>query len=302
MKISNAKSFEERKPLYRDLIKITDKTIKHIGYGALVLLPFRSGEAVRPLMIRRKGALSAWAATGTVAAERIVDGVVLSLILLAGLRLAPPQTPLPDHIGALAVPSAVVPRVAYAALAVFGVALAAMTIFYFARDFARRLTERIVGVVSARAAAWLADAVSRTADGLGFLPRARYSLPFILATFGYFLANVLGVALLVWGSGLGAFDLARACVIVGVLHIGVLLPNAPGYFGAFQLSVYAALALYYPPGNVANRGSAIVFVLYVTQIGLALAAAAVALMVEHLSLRDVLEDAETQVAPAGPRR
>src|SRR5689334_3455271 len=38
--------------------------VSFIGYGALVLLPFRTGEAVRPLMIRSKG-LSAWAAAGT---------------------------------------------------------------------------------------------------------------------------------------------------------------------------------------------------------------------------------------------
>ena len=35
-----------------------------IGFAAIVLLPFRAGEVVRPVMIRRKGHLSGWAATG----------------------------------------------------------------------------------------------------------------------------------------------------------------------------------------------------------------------------------------------
>ncbi len=263
--------------------------VSYIGYGALVLLPFRTGEAVRPLLIRKRGELSAWAATGSIAAERIVDGVVLSLLLLLGLELAHPQSPLPDRIGELAVPAAIVPGVAYTALGIFGLALALMTVFYFARDAATRATSFAVGWLSPRVAARLADVVSRTASGFGFLPKLRYSGPFVLATLAYYFANVLGVALLVWGAGLDHVDLARAAVIVGVLHIGVLLPNAPGYFGAFQLSVYAGLALYYPVGEIASRGSAVVFILYVTQIGLAILTAAIALGFEHSSPQAAVE-------------
>ena len=45
--------------------------VSFIGFLAIVLLPFRTGEMVRPVMIRRKGTLSGWAATGTIAAERV---------------------------------------------------------------------------------------------------------------------------------------------------------------------------------------------------------------------------------------
>jgi len=262
--------------------------VSYIGYGALVLLPFRTGEAVRPLMIRKKGSLSAWAATGSVAAERIVDGVVLSLVLLCGLWVAHPREPLPDRIGDFRVPASIVPGAAYTALVGFGIALAIMTGFYLFRERARELTRTCVGWISPRAASWLADVVSRTAAGLGFLPRPRYSIPFLLATLGYFAANVVGVALLIWAVGLGPVDIARASVVVGVLHIGVLLPNAPGYFGAFQLSVYAALALYYAPVEISGRGSAMVFLLYATQIGLAIATGLVALAVARTSLSRVL--------------
>ena len=41
--------------------------VSFIGFAAIVYLPFRTGEAVRPLLIRRHGNISGWAATGTIA-------------------------------------------------------------------------------------------------------------------------------------------------------------------------------------------------------------------------------------------
>ena len=61
--------------------------------------------------------------------------------------------------------------------------------------------------------------------------------------------------------------LAEAMVVLGTLALGVSIPAAPGYFGTFQLSVYAALALYHPPADVIEQGSVFVFLLYVLQVG-----------------------------------
>jgi len=272
--------------------------VSFIGYGALVLMPFRSGEAVRPLLIRRRG-LSGWAVAGTVAAERIIDGLFLSALLFAGLWLAHPQEPLPDRIGELAVPAATVPRAAWLALGIFAAAFVAIFVFWFRRDWARRTTERVFGLVSPRLAARLADTVERIASGLGFLPRLRYTIPFLIATAGYFLLNTLAMAILAHGVGL-PIDFARAAVVVGVLHIGVLLPNAPGYFGTFQISLYAALALYFTPEDVMGRGSAMVFVTYCLQIGLAILLGAIALLVEGASISQALGDTEDEPVLPGP--
>ncbi|WP_437915642.1 lysylphosphatidylglycerol synthase domain-containing protein [Sorangium sp. So ce302] len=278
--------------------------VSFIGYGALVLMPFRTGEAVRPLLIRRRG-LSAWAAAGTVAAERIIDGLFLSALLLAGLALARPREPLPDRIGDLAVPAAAVPRAAYLALAVFGAAFVAIGVFYFRRAWARRATERVVGLVSTKLAGRLADAVERVASGLGFLPRLRYTAPFLLATAGYFLLNVWAMQIVAFGCGLLPIDFPRAAVLVGVLHLGVLLPNAPGYFGTFQMAVYAGLSLYLAPEVVMGPGSALVFSTYSLQVGLVVLLGAIALAVEGAPLSQAFaenqaEDVRPQGLPSPP--
>jgi hypothetical protein len=256
--------------------------ISFIGYGALVLLPFRMGEAVRPLLIRKRG-LSAWAALGTIAAERIVDGLVLSALLFAGLALAVPNEPLPDHVGNLPVPASAVPRAAYVTLTVFLIAFAAIFVFWRARVWARKITRILIGFFSPSLAEKIADTVERIASGLGFFPRFRITISFIAATFAYFLLNICATQILLNGVGLEGASFSRAMVVVGVLHIGALLPNAPGYFGTFQLSLYAALALYFTPDDVVGRGSIVVFVSYIIQVGLAVLLAVVALVFEWVS-------------------
>jgi hypothetical protein len=263
--------------------------VSFVGFAAIVFLPLRAGEAVRPLLIRRKGELSGWAATGTIAAERIIDGLCLSLLLLAGLSLSTPLSPLPDHVGGLPISPAIVPKAAYGALALFGIAFLVMGIFYAWRDWARRTTQLLVGAFSPKAAAWLADRVENVADGLQFLPRLRYSGPFIFATVAYWLMNAAGAWLLARGCGLTDMTFPEACVLIGVVALGILVPNAPGFFGAYQLSVYAALTLYFPTDTVVGAGGAYVFLVYAAQVLVTLAGGALGMVLDRITLSDALQ-------------
>ena len=74
--------------------------VSWIGFAAILLMPLRAGEFVRPLhdqAAHRK--LSLAAATGTIGAERIIDGLFLTITLGLCLQIAHPLSPLPDHIG-----------------------------------------------------------------------------------------------------------------------------------------------------------------------------------------------------------
>ena len=76
---------------------------------------------------------------------------------------------------------------------------------------------------------------------------------------------------------------------MGVLALGILLPNAPGFFGAYQISVYAGFAMYFAPELVVGPGSAYVFVMYLSQLLVTIISGLVAMALEHTSLRDALE-------------
>lgn len=263
--------------------------VSFVGFAAIAFLPLRAGEAVRPLLIRGKGEISGWVATGTVAAERIIDGLCLSLILLAGLTLSTPLSPLPDHVGGLPISPSIVPRAAYGALVLFAVAFTVMGVFYAWRAWARRTTERLVGAISPKLATWLADRVENVADGLGFLPRLKYSAPFVAATVTYWLLNSAGAWLLAWGSGIDAMTFSEACVLTGVVALGILVPNAPGFFGAYQLSVYAALTLYFPNETVVGPGGAYVLLVYASQVFVTFVGGIVGMLMGRISLRDAVE-------------
>lgn len=248
-----------------------------IGFLAVGLLPFRMGEAVRPILIRREGRLTAWAATGTVGAERVVDGLSISLILLISLRIAKPLDPLPDRIGELPIPAAIVPSAAYTMALVFAAGCAVMMIFYFWRAWARRMTETVIGVVSKPFATWLAARVEQLAEGLGFLRDARYAVPFLLSTVLYWTLNATTWWVLARACGLdiGFFG---AAATMGVVAIGILVPATPGFFGQFQMGIYCGLAMYLAPAIVMREGSVYSFLGYVMPMGLSLLVGVAALL------------------------
>jgi hypothetical protein len=262
-------------------------TVSFIGLGALVLFPLRTGELVRPALIRAHGNVSGWAAAGTIAAERVIDGLFLSSLLFAALRFATPIDPMPDHIGNLPVPVAAVPSAAYAALAIFGAAFITMGLFYWRRHFARNLTQRVIGIVSPKFAERIATLIEQVSDGLSFLPRVRYAGPFLVCTALYWLANCAGIYVLLHACGLSSATLTQAMAVLGILALGILAPNAPGLFGTFQLSLYAGLAMFFPAQQVVGPGAAFVFLLYALQLGLTLVVAAVALVLDSTTRRSV---------------
>jgi len=255
-------------------------TVSFIGLGALVLLPLRTGELVRPALIRTRGNMSGWAAAGTIAAERVIDGLFLSSLLFVALRFSTPIEPMPDHIGNLPVPVAAVPSAAYAALAIFAAAFVTMGLFYWRRHFARSVTQRVIGLVSPVIAERVATLIEKVSDGLSFLPRVSYAGPFLVCTALYWLANCAGIYVLLHACGLESASLAESMAVLGILALGILTPNAPGLFGTFQLSLYAGLAMFFPAEQVVGPGAVFVFLLYVLQLGLTLMVAATALVLD----------------------
>jgi hypothetical protein len=257
--------------------------VSFIALAALTILPFRAGELVRPTLICRRSKISWWAATGTVGAERVVDGLFVSAVLFLGLAFGHPGTSPDSRVGRLPLEVSLVVSAAYSALALFTCLFVALALFYWRREWARTSVEKVVGLASPALGAKLAGALERFTDGLRFLPRARFTLPFLAGTASYWLFNALGIELLAWGCGLDGLTFFPTCLVLGVLCLGVLAPQAPGFFGAFQLSLYAALALYFAPEQVVGPGSVFVFLLYVVQLVLTIGVGAVVLVYETVA-------------------
>jgi glycosyltransferase 2 family protein len=162
-----------------------------------------------------------------------------------------------------------VPRTAYAALGLFTCAFAAMGLFYWARDLARRTTHLVVGFVSERLATWVTGKIEHVADGLSFLPSPSHGLPFFRDTLLYWVGNVLLAYVGMRGCGVPV-TLTQTMVIQGVMALGILVPSGPGFFGAYQLSGFCALAMFFYEPVVLGPGAAFLFVSYSVQIVLTL--------------------------------
>lgn len=233
-----------------------------VGFFAIMMLPLRMGEVVRPILLRREGRISGSAAMGTIAAERVLDGLYVALLLAATLWLVP-RLPLQGVVFG-GFPVAQVVHYGYLTVAVFSAALGVLAFFLAARKLAERLTAAIVGVVSKRLAARLSRMVGDLADGLRSLPDPSLMGPFMLQTTVYWTVNALGMWLLGYGCGLPMTP-SQGFAVMGVLAMGILLPAGPGLFGPFQYSIYLALRMFYPESEVLSKGSVYVFLMYACQ-------------------------------------
>lgn len=276
--------------LLRPVAKVPTRRIiayAWVGFFAIMMLPLRMGEVVRPALLRREGRISGSAALGTIAAERVLDGLFVALLLAATLWFVP-RLPLEGLVfGGFRVEHVV--RYGYLTVAVFSAALVVLAFFLAARRLAERLTERIVGLVSKRLAARLSRMVGDLADGLRSLPDPKLMGPFLVQTSIYWTVNALGMWLLGYGCGLPMTP-AQGFAVMGVLAMGILLPAGPGLFGPFQYSIFLALMMFYPEHEVRSKGSVYVFLMYACQFVFSTIAGLGSLWWAHIDPRSALDD------------
>jgi uncharacterized protein (TIRG00374 family) len=249
-----------------------------VGVAAILFAPLRLGEAARPYLLSRDGKVSFFQALGAAGAERVVDGLMLTLVSAIAMALSTPISPLQNHVGDMYLPVSAVPRAIFVALTVFAGGFAALIVFYVARVPARRITKRILGVVSLRLANFVVDTLERLADGLKVLGSPKDRLPFCLETLLYWGAVLLAQWVLLRGVGIsGSFP--EACVSLGVLGLGAIVPAGPGFFGTYQLAMYTGLALFFDQRAVVSAGAAMVFISYAAQLVLTALAGALGFVI-----------------------
>ncbi len=233
-----------------------------VGFGAIFFAPLRTGEIVRPFLLAKDGEVSFMQAAGTIFAERVIDGVMLTVASAIAITTATMMSPLPKTLGDLPLPLATVPFAVYSAAVAFSGLFVAMTAFYVARERARRATRWVVGLVSVKAADWAAATLERLADGLRFLPSRTNLVSFLAVTSVAWLMSFVSQWLLLRGGGLPA-SFAQSVAMVGIQGVGVTIPAGPGLFGAYQIASFSAFALFFPLEHVRSEGAALVFVSYV---------------------------------------
>ncbi len=247
-----------------------------VGFMAVLALPARLGELVRPALIRKRGEVSAAQALGTIAVERIADGLVISLMVFAMLfALRGPDAP------GWMMPTA------YASLGVFSAAMIFL-VFALRRPEA---TVRFATTVSLlrKLAPSIADKIEagllKMISGFLVLEDKKNLIVFGLWTLGYWGANGLSLYVLARGFHLD-LSLAGAFATMGVVAVGIILPNAPGLVGQYHAFAKLGLLLYLPTAVVEGRGMAFIIVLHGIQVVWYLTIGAIALATPYVSFAE----------------
>jgi len=225
------------------------------GFLWIILLPWRLGEFARPLLLAEKAPISASAVLGTVALERITDGLVICGLFFA--TLAAHQSAEVVELQALAATVS----------ALFLGALMVILAMALLPRIAGRAIRRLLGRIHSGLAQRLGSLADGIADGLRALPSLRPLAGFFGVTAIYWGVNAVGMWVLARACGL-ELDLVQITAVMTVTNLALLVPGPPAHLGTFHLGVLGGLALFVPQMVLEDAGVRFAFYLYTAQIGM----------------------------------
>ena len=259
----------------------TTLPVSMAGTMWIMVLPLRLGEFARPLFLVQKSKIGFGQALGTVALERVVDGLVVCGLFFASLPL------LPEVQGEQAV--AVERLRSLGLLASLGLLGVLLVLLAMAMSPTRvgRLVELTIGRLLPWVAKTLEGLARDIAEGLAALPSLAPVLKFLAGTAAYWATNALGTWLLARGCGLDV-SFPAALAMMSVLGISLLIPGGPGQFGIFHYGLILGLSMFVSEAVVRGPGSVFIFWMFVTQLGMGVVLGLIAQRILGLDWRATL--------------
>jgi glycosyltransferase 2 family protein len=265
--------------------------ISAAGFMAILALPFRLGEFVRPFYVSRERGARMSTLLGAVAVERIVDGLLISVLFFVA-----------SLVSAKGAFSAELRFAAWLSLLGF----LALTAFLVAAQiwterairFVLRVT--LVAYLAPARAHRLADKLRALISGFRALRDGRNFSIFLLQSALYWGMNGFGMYLLAGRMQL-PISVGAAYVVMAFTGVVLTLPNSPGLVGQFHAAIKAGLLAYVPAALVNTRGIAYAIVLHGVQaiwyVGLGIVAMIVLSRTgAHAKLRDAVHTATADEA------
>jgi len=219
---------------------------------AILALPVRLGEFVRPYFVARERKVRMTALVGAVAVERIVDGLMISVLFFCAYLVS---------AGALFTREL---RVA-AWLSLGG--FLGLTLFLILaqiwtdRTIAFALRVTLLQWLAPKRAHHFGDKLRSLISGFSPLSDRRNFSIFLGQSVIYWGSNGIGMWILARSMGL-PISLGAAFVIMAFTGVVLSLPNAPGLVGQFHAAIKMGLTAYVPIAVVNSSGMAYAIVLH----------------------------------------
>ena len=208
-----------------------------IGMMINNILPLRAGELARAYALTRETPRVTFPASfASLAVDRVFDAVVLLLLMVAAI--VAPGFPESAEIGGRSIESWAI-GFAVVALAASGMLYA---LVYFPGALVR-VYDRLSGRLSVRPRERGRAALLSFADGLAVLRHPRLFASVFAWTVAHWLLNALAFWVGFQAVGVDA-PYSAALMLQGIIAMGVAVPSAPGYWGAFEAFAIVGLGLY----------------------------------------------------------
>lgn len=208
-----------------------------IGMMMNNVAPLRAGEFARAFVLTRsQPQVKFTAAFGSLAVDRLFDGTIIILLMLAG-TLDPAfhggqtinGTPLTTYLQPIGL----------FLLLILGGAL----LLLFAPELMARIVDTIVGTLAPKLAPKAHAIIAGFVDGLRVLRNPKLMLEVVFWTVLHWLCNAFAFWLGFKALGISA-PFSAGLLLQGLIAIAVAAPSSPGFFGLFEASGTVGLALY----------------------------------------------------------
>ena len=200
-----------------------------LGYAVNNVLPARLGEFARAGMLAQRSGLPYVQCLAVTVLERILDGLVLVLLLVAASLMGPraPWITATLEVGAI----------------VFGSAALGVLIALFAPSWLLGISSRIGQRIGPRVHDRIVALVDQVVGAVAYLRDFRSALGVLLLSLLVWLCESAMFLSLLPAFGLPA-DPQVSLLVMTVTNLGILVPSTPGFVGPFHFFCMRALAAF----------------------------------------------------------
>lgn len=222
-----------------------------IGFLGNFVLPGRVGEIIRALVLSRLAALPFTKCFAFVALDRVTDLFGLMAVLLVSAFAFHPKADiiLPAEIYSSPIPANVIRSTAIMTGAAIVLVVGVFALLYLNQRLVLRLSDALLGKISARISARVHELLGHFAEGLHVFRSAGD------------MAKSVGISILMWGVFVltyawlfSAFGMRipwyGPFVCLSLLAIVISLPGAPGFVGQFHIAIVGGLLIVQPSADL----------------------------------------------------
>jgi len=273
-----------------------------IGFLANMVLPARAGEVIRPLVLTRLTRLPFSKSFALNAVDRITDLFGLLAVMAVSLLAFRPTEGLsiPAETFGTDAPITLTAEQYFGGAISAGVGLiviaAAFVGLYTNRRLVLAISDKTIGLVSARAAEIVNQLINQFADGLHVfrspLDLARSTL-WSLITWGL---NLVGLVIAMMAFDID-FPWYTAFVMQAILALAIAAPNTPGFVGPFHIAIVLALVMTVPGIDI-NLAKAFAIIAHLIQFPAVLVFGFWFLLRDDMNLFQLQREGEAQAKQA----